>query len=176
MALQAMWVHGNSASIELTTLGRGPGEDIGDPISSSGVIGIASAGLSKRQWTGIVGLRTGSGVQYRCQDNSDYWFHFAIPTAVIDDGVRARLRRVTVLFTAGAGVSLSAAHVWDGPSRVFARDGLAIGGSNVSLLNDRNSFALPDREVSWGIGVSVKFHFADPGDVVLHAAGVDFES
>jgi len=83
---------------------------------------------------------------------------------------------VTVLFTAGAGVSLSAAHVWDGPSRVFARDGQAIGGSNVSLVNDRNSFALPDREVSWGIGVSVKFHFADPGDVVLHAAGVDFES
>lgn len=176
MALQAMWVHGNSASIELTTRGRGPGEDITTATTSGSVTGTIGSIVGTRQWTGIVGLRTGSGVQYRCQDNSDYWFHFAIPTAVIDDGVRARLRRVMVLFTAGTGVSLSSVHVWDGPHRVFTRDGLAIGGSNVSLVDGRNSFAIPDREVSWGIGVSVQFHFADVGDVVLHAAGVDFES
>jgi hypothetical protein len=159
MALQAMWVHGHSATIELNTLGRGAGEDIGG-----------------RQWTAVEGLRVGWGVQYRCQDNSDYWFHFAIPTPVIDDGVRARLRRVLVLFTADTGVTLSSVHVWDGPTRVFTRDGLAIGGANVSLVDDRNSFALPDREVLWGIGISTLFHFADPGNVTLHTAGIDFES
>lgn len=159
MALQAMWVHGHSATIELNNRGRGPGEDIGG-----------------RQWTAVEGLRVGWGVEYRCQDNSDYWFHFAIPTPVIDDGVRARLRRVMVLFTAGTGVTLSAVHVWDGPNRVFTQDGLAIGGANLSLIDGRNSFALPNREVLWGIGVSVLFHFADPGNVTLHTAGVDFES
>ena len=159
MALQAMWVHGHSATIELNNLGRGSGEDIGG-----------------RQWTAIEGLRVGWGVQYRGQDNSDYWFHFAIPTPVIDDGVRATLRRAMVLFTADTGVTLSSLHLWDGPNRVFVRDGLAIGGANVSLVDGRNSFALPDRAVLWGVGISVLFHFADPGNVTLHTAGVDFES
>jgi hypothetical protein len=159
MALQAMWVHGHSANIELNNFGRGPGEDIGG-----------------RQWTAVEGFRIGRGVEFRCQDNSDYWFHFAIPTPVIDDGVRARLRRVMLLFTAGTAVTLSSVHVWDGPTPVFAQNGLAIGGANLSLIDGRNSFALPNREVLWGIGVSVLFHFADPGNVILHTAGVDFES
>lgn len=159
MALQAMWVHGHSASIELNNRGRGSGEDIGG-----------------RQWTALQGLRVGWGVEYRGQDDSDYWFHFPIPTAVIDDGVRARFRRVMVLYTAGRGVTMSAVHVWDGPNRIYTRDGLAIGGENKSLVDGRNSFALPNQEVLWGVGVSVLFHFADPGSVTLHTAGVDFES
>jgi hypothetical protein len=40
MALQAMWVHGHSANIELNNFGRGPGEDIGG-----------------RQWTAVEGFR-----------------------------------------------------------------------------------------------------------------------
>ena len=52
---------------------------------------------------------------------------------------------------------------------------LAIGGANLSLIDGRNSFALPDRAVSSGIGISVAFHFADPGSVTLHAAGIVFE-
>jgi hypothetical protein len=159
MALQAMWVHGHSATIELNRLGRGPVEDFD--------------GL---QWSSLLGLRVGWGVQYRCQDNSNYWFHFAIPTPVIVDGVRTRLRRVMVLFTAGPAVSLRSVHVWDGPNRVFTRDELAIGGANLSLVNDLNSFALPDLEVLWGIGISVNFNFADFDNVTLHTAGIDFES
>lgn len=161
MALQAMWVHGHSATIELNTRGRGPGEDI-----------------DGYQWTAVEGLRVGWGVTYRGQDESDYWFHFAIPTPVINNGVRARLRRVMVLFTAETGATLSAVHVWDGPGPepVFIRNGLAIGGPNLSLIDEHNSFALPDRPVFWGVGISVRFHFADPGNVILHAAGIDFEA
>lgn len=159
MALQAMWVHGHSATIELSHLGRGSGEVVGG-----------------RQWTEIEGLRVGWGVVYRCQDNSSYWFHFAIPTPVLVDGIRTRLRRVMVLFTAEAGVTLSGVHVWDGPNEVFAQDGLAIGGANVGLIDGRNAFDLPDVEVFWGIGVSIQFHFADAGSVTLHTAGVDFEA
>lgn len=55
MSLQAMWVHGNSADIELNKHGRGSGEEI-----------------DGRNWTSIEGLRRGWGVEYRCQDNSNY--------------------------------------------------------------------------------------------------------
>lgn len=159
MPLQAMWVHGHSATIELNGFGRGGGEDVG---------GV--------QWSSLLGVRHGWGVEYRCQDSSAYWFHFAIPTPAIDDGVRARLRRGGLLFTAGPAVALSAVHLWDGPTRVFTQDGLAIGGENLSLIAGRNWFDFPDREVLWGIGMSVQFQFADPGNVTLHTAGVDFES
>lgn len=153
MALQSSWVHGHSANIELNDRGRGPGEDIGG-----------------RQWTAIEGLRVGPGVEYRCQDDSAYWFHFAIPTPVIVDGVRARLRKSLVLFTAGAGVTLSAVHVWDGPNRVYTEDSLASGGLHLHASD------LPDREVEFGVGISVLFRFADAGSITLHAAGIDFEA
>lgn len=159
MPLQAMWVHGHSATIELNGLGRGGGEDVG---------GIA--------WSALLGVRRGNGVEYRCQDNSDYWFHLAVPTPVYEDGVNSQLRKVMALFTCGAGVALGAVHVWDGPNQVFGVNGLAIGGSNLTLINGRNSFDLPHVNVSWGIGISLLFHFADPGSVTLHAAGIDFEA
>lgn len=154
-----MWVHGHSVVMELNRRGRGGGEDIN--------------GL---QWTAELGLRIGEGVQYRCQDDSDYWFHFPIPTHAVVNGARIRLRRATVLFTADRGVTLSSLHVWDGPNRVFARDGLAIGGMRRSSVDEVNSFALTDSEVFWGIGLSVQFHFGDPGTVTLHAAGIEVES
>ena len=158
MARQAMWVHGNSATIRMNNRGRTEYENV-DGID----------------WTSLEGLRRGWGVVYRCQDNSEYWFHFAIPSPVWRDEVRARLRRVMVLFTADTGVTLSSIFVWDGPNQVFRRDGLAIGGRNRTLIDGKNAFNTPAREVEWGIGVSVKFYFADPGNVILHAAGVDFD-
>lgn len=171
MALQAMWAHGHSATIELNKRGRGGvGFDAfkGGPQPGEDVNGIP--------WTAQVGLRVGWGVQYCCQDNSYYWFHFAIPTPVIKDNVRARFRQAMILYTAGNGVTLNAFHVWDGPNRVFARDGLVVGGANLSLINEKNSFRLPDQEVFWGVGISVLFYFADRGDVTLHTAGIDFEA
>lgn len=158
MALQEMWVHGHSATIEVHRVGRGPAEDV------NGV-----------PWTSVIGLRLGWGVVYRGERN-DYWVHFAVPTPAVTDGVRARLRRVMLLFTADAGVTLEAVHVWDGPDRAFTRDGLSVGGENVSLADGRNAFAIPGHDVRWGIGVSAMFHFADAGDVTLHCAGVEFES
>lgn len=125
MALQARWVHGNMANIELDRYGRSSDEDIGG-----------------RQWTAVEGLRRGWGTEYRCQDGSDYWFHFAIPTPVLHDGVRTRIKRVMVLFTADTGVTLSSIHVWDGPTRVFTKDGLAIGRTNTSLNNEQNAFPI----------------------------------
>jgi hypothetical protein len=159
MARQELWIHGHSAKIELNRRGRGGGEDIN--------------GL---QWTAELGLRTGSGVQYRCQDDSDYWFHFAVPSYAMVNGPRARFRRAMVLFTADSGVFLGALHVWDGSNHVFARDGLATGGPNRSPVDQVNSFALPDAEVFFGISISVQFHFMDPATVTLHAAGIEVES
>lgn len=159
MAIQSMWVHGHSAMIELNGLPRGSTEDV-----------LARPG------TALLGLRYGWGVVYRCQANSAYWFHFAIPTPVVDDGVRAHLRRVTVLFTADAGVTLSSVHVWDSDRRVFAQDGLAAGGVKTSPVNGQNSFALSDVAVQSAIGISVLFRFGAAANVTLHSAGIQFES
>jgi len=105
-----------------------------------------------------------------------YWFHVAIPTAVVDHGVRSRLRRVTVLFEGDPGVTLAAIHVWDGPNRVFNVDELSVGGAFRTIQDGRNSFVLPDLEVFWGIGVSVLFRFANDGNVGIHSVGVDLEA
>lgn len=160
MAFQAMWVHGHSANIELNNRGRGPGEDID---------GIG--------WSAVEGLRISEGVRYRCQENSDYWFHFAIPTPVLFGGGRAKLRRVMVLFTADEAAQLEWLRVFDGPNPVFDRHDINVSGPNLDLIDGRNAFYIENsREVRWGIGVSVMFHFVDTGNVILHSAGVDFET
>jgi len=160
MALQAMWTHGHHAVIEFNNRGRGGGEDV------NGV-----------PWTAINGLRVGWGAIFRCQDQSSYWFHFAIPTPVIKDNVRARFRRAFVLYTADPGVALGSVHVWDGTNRIFTRDGLAVGGSHPGfpLEENINAFNLPDEQVFFGVGISALFNFADAGNVTLHNAGIDFE-
>jgi hypothetical protein len=172
MALQAMWVHGHSANIELRGVPRQ------DPIDNVGYDVINVGSNRGIKWSFLQGSRVGWGVEYSAAlIGASYWFHFSIPTPVIDDGVRSRFRRATVLFTADPGVTLTSFHVWDGPNRVAQHDGLTTGGSNVSLINERNSFALPDRDVFWGAGISVKFFFLAAGGIVtLHAAGIDFES
>lgn len=160
MALQSMWVHGNGATIQLNQRGRGSNEDL------------------LYQWTAEIGARSPYGLGYVCQRNSDYWFHFPIPTPSIVNGIRVRLRRATVLFNGGSVIShiqLSSLHVWDGPNRVFARDGLAIGGENYTPIDERNSFALPDTEVFFGTGISVQFHFFESWVLSLRSAGIEFE-
>lgn len=159
MALQSLWIHGHSATIELNERGRGGAEDVN---------GI--------QWTAAFGLRTGWGVQYRCQNNSNYGFSFPVPTLALANGRRVRLRRATVLFTADRGVTLSLLEVWDDQNPVFARQGLAIGGTNRSQVDERNSFALPDIEVFSGLNIFVRFDFADPAVLTLHAAGLEVET
>lgn len=163
MPLHSMWVHGHSATIQLDEpRGRGPGEDI-----------------DGHAWTAVVGFRSGLGAVYRGQDNSRYWFHFAIPTPVLHQDRRARLHNVTVHFNTDQGVTLSSVHVWDGHTRVFTKDRLAIGGLNVSRIAGSNFFGpdegFPQQEILYGIGVSTLFHFADPGNVTLHTVGVDFD-
>lgn len=172
MGLHAMWVHGNSAQIELNSWGRGAREDVVPGSVNTYPFGRIGASI---QWSGVVGLRTGAGAEYQCQEGSDYWFHFAVATPVIVEDTRARLRRVMVLFTAQRGVTLAAVHVWDGPTRVFTRDGLSVGGVNTGLADGTNSFALPDRTVSWALGVSTRFRFASENRLQLHAAGIDLE-
>jgi len=158
MALREMWVNGHAATIEVHRVGRGPDQDV------NGV-----------PWTSVIGLRLGWGVVYRCAAGSDHWFHFAVPTLAVDDGVRARLCRATVLFTAGEGATLQGLHVWDGPTRAFARDGLTIGGGNPTPIDGRNSFEIAGHHVRCGIGVSAHFHFAEDSDVTLHGAGIELD-
>jgi hypothetical protein len=159
MAKQAMWVHGHSANIELNTFGRGPGEDI------NGV-----------PWTSLEGLRVGWGVQYRCQDNSAYWFHLAVPTLAIHNGVAAKAQKAIVLFQSQPGVvSLQSLHIWDGNRRVFVRDGIGITGDFSARKEGQNTFDLPNIAVQSALGICLNFKFADPGLLTLNAAGIEFD-
>lgn len=159
MAIFASWIHGHSATIEMNHFGRNDQEVAGIP------------------WTQFFGLRVGHGVQYHCQDNSSYWFHFAIPTPVLVNDRRARIVQAMVLYSTDLPVTMQAIHVWDGARRIFQRDGLSVGGDHrEDLTNDVTSFIIADRpEVLWGVGISVAFYFADAGQVTLHSAGVDFD-
>src|SRR5512144_3037752 len=136
-----MWVHGHSAVIELNNRGRAASEDI-----------------NNIQWSALLGERVGWGVIYRGQDNSNYWFHLAIPTPVIMNDRRARLIRAMVLYTTDPQLQLRSVHVWDGPNRIFTRDGLSVGGANLTLVDNVTSFALPNQEVFCGIGISLLFN------------------
>jgi hypothetical protein len=158
VARKEMWVHGHSATIEVHRVGRGEAEDV------NGV-----------PWTSVIGMRLGWGVVYRGVNNH-YCFHLPIPTLAIDDGVRARLRRAMVLFTADEGVTLERIDVWDGPDAAFTLEGLAVGGKNVTLVDGRNSFETPDHGVRWGLGLCATFRFAGACNVTLHSAGVEFEA
>lgn len=157
MASKELWVHGHSANIEVHRVGRGVAEDV------NGV-----------PWTSVIGMRLGWGVVYRGVDNH-YWFQLAVPTPAVEDGARARLRRVMVLFSADEGVTMESVHLWDGPDQAFARDGLALTGEHVTLVDGETSFAASGHEVRYGLGVSVMFRFEGAGNVTLHAAGVELE-
>jgi hypothetical protein len=53
--------------------------------------------VPQHDYQDVVGLRQGFGVRFRGKANQQVWFHFAIPTPVINNGDRVTLDRVFVL-------------------------------------------------------------------------------
>ena len=89
--------------------------------------------------TNVHGLRVGGRSVFRLGYGQDNWFHFAIPTPVIDDGVRVRLERFFVLYAAQAGVYVISAHIWDGPNRKRDYAGFAYTGNHSAAIDAQNS-------------------------------------
>ncbi|NHZ95189.1 DUF6623 family protein [Massilia sp. CCM 8734] len=157
MALQAMWVPGYVAQVEI------PGNT-----RLRLVNGIP--------WTDVTGLRIGWGTTFRGAAKQTNWFHFAIPTPVITDGKRVTLDRVFVLYNASPGARVEAAHIWDGPNRIRNYDGLNLTGNHGGGIDASNTWAGGGGPVFWGIGVSILVRFTSEANIHFSTAGGDFTS
>ena len=129
-------------------------------------------------FTDVVGLRVGGRSIFRLGYGQDNWFHFALPTPVIDDGVRVRLERFFVLYAAQAGVQVISAHIWDGPNRKRDYAGFAYTGNHSAAIDAQNSWAGDGQHVFWGIGISIRVRNNGTADANIDftSAGVDFVS
>jgi hypothetical protein len=157
MPLEAQWVPGFTAQAQVV----GPGQ----LINVNGV-----------PWSDIVGLREGFGTTFRGGSGRFNWFHFAIPTPVITRDIRVRVERFFVLYTIDTWALIRSVHLWDGPRRIKAHDGLALTGNHQWWLDAQNSFAADNNLVYLGVGISVGIEFGQEANVRFTSAGVDFRS
>lgn len=107
--------------------------------------------------------------------NSTNWFHFAIPTPVIENNVRRRIGPVILRFrTLSTNAIVRDIHIYDGEARVAAHNDLNLSGNH---FFERVGVAhCPP--VLWGVGISIGVRFsggtADQRTMDFIAAGCDF--
>ena len=120
--------------------------------------------------------RVGSSISIEGRQNTENWFHFAIPTPVIINDRRLRAGSVLLRFrTSSDNAYVHAVHIYDGESRIAAHDNLRVSPRAWSL----QQFDVPnDPEIRWGLGISigVRFQGVNPADnrVEFSSAGCDF--
>ena len=115
-----------------------------------------------------------------------HWFHAAVPTPVILEGVRPRFTRLFLLYHADQAW-LRQVHLWDGARRVHGFDlsGVNATGTHHHELDDLNTFRLDESHtLRFALGVSVQVEFqrgqlstlqVGGGEILFTAAGADFE-
>jgi hypothetical protein len=105
-------------------------------------------------------FRKGWGTTYVGKNNTFNWFHFAIPTTVISNGMRNKVAKTFVLFKTDGNAKITNVTVWDGPSKIKAYDGISRSGDHSSAIDSSNTFVIdPPSYVYWGVGISVGVEF-----------------
>jgi len=158
MSREARWVHGNTVVPEVA----GPG-----PFAN--VDGVA--------WTDVVGLPRGWGKAWRGRANTFNFFHVSIPTPTFIGTVRPQLDKVYVFFDAVAPARVENIHVWDGPNRIWVRDGLAVSGNRLGGVQwDQNAWDIANNpQLNYGVGISIGVRFVGAdANVTFSTAGADF--
>jgi hypothetical protein len=158
MSREARWIHGNTIVPE---------------VSGSGVF----ANVGGVAWTDVVGYPRGWGKTWRGKTNTFNFFHVTVPTPAIIGVVRPQLDRVYVFFEAVAPARVENIHVWDGPYRIWVRDGLAISGNFLGSVQwDQNTWDIGHNpQVNYGIGISIGVRFVGAeANVTFSTAGADF--
>ncbi len=176
MAIQAMWVPGYVAKMEMIG-----GSAFADGRPMQNVDGIGS--------TDLVGFATGNGIRFRGKANQGNWFHFPIPTPEWRDDrpsgqQHARVIRVFVLFKLfEESARLKSVHVWTGPPnhRRYTKDVNVAGDRSTGIdwsgdPMNANTWPVDGEPVAgYGLGISVYVHFGNrDGDVLFTAAGAHF--
>ena len=166
MIKHASWAHGNAVVTELPS------------------------GLLVRHWGG------GTELQFTFAANQnppEAWCHIPIPTPVIVNDVRMKVRRLFLLYRTGQHAAIDSVHIFDGPHRIHMEDFRPGGGGNGPRRSGNHSNGIDptniitlgaDREVLWGlsiafrivpVAITISSPPVDPeGTVLITAAGADF--
>ncbi len=116
--------------------------------------------------------RQGFGTQLNGKAETTNWFHFAIPTPVIVEGVRYKLDSVLLRFTTQSVESIVRhIHVYDGNIKIASHDNVNLTGSH-----GLRRFGVPnDPQIFWGVGISIGVQFLrNNRNMWFIAAGADF--
>jgi len=118
-------------------------------------------------------IRRGWGAQFGGRAKSN-WFHIPLTIPVILDSVRPKLGRISVFYKTN-GATIKSIHVFDGPTKIKAFDGLTLSGDHSKSLDASNSWAItPSLPISFGLGISIGVDFGNvPGDILFTTAGAD---
>jgi hypothetical protein len=127
-------------------------------------------------WLDRIGSITRSGFHTRIeqQEQTENWFHFAIPTPAIVSGSRVSIARVIPSFRCWSNAVVTAVHVRAGRQEppIAAFDGLRLSGDHPSevftISNRPQVFSAID------IGVHVTFYADTPLRVDFAAAPAEF--
>lgn len=102
----------------------------------------------------------GWGSGFQCVKGQNNWFHVALTTPVIIDGVRPKLSRLFLLFSTAHGgigeVNIRSVHLYDGKHKVRNLDNLNLSGDHSSAIDTRNTIDLtPPMIIQSGLGISI---------------------
>jgi hypothetical protein len=123
-----------------------------------------------------------SGCAAKFNTHLSEWFHFAIPTPVIIDGHRPKLKKVFVFYQTTGTAKLTAIHVYDAGKKIKAWDDLSLTGDHSVKIDEKNSWNIaPALTVYYGLGLSVNVNFGSPTPgkvpgIWFMTAGADFET
>ncbi|WP_024773057.1 hypothetical protein [Aquimarina macrocephali] len=197
MRLHKSHIHGNSVALEYPRADQATGKrgayyrsrySSQDNVPLSGDTTVACLRL---RW-GSRFIFYDSGSKNKPKSGS-VWCHYAIPTPVIEEGSRARIRRVEINYesTMISEISVGAVEVWDGNRLIHeetnpGRSGVGINGGitgstrdfrnvpeeeNVLIIDD-----IPDQFIFFGLSVSIKIEANNAKDdyLEIRSVGADF--
>jgi hypothetical protein len=124
--------------------------------------------------------RFGWGADFRGKAGKFAWFHISFATPVIIDDVRPTLEKVFVFYKTTAA-DIRNVHIYDGPRKIRAFDGLSLEGDRSGGILPTNTWAItPAATLAFGLGISigVQFHIGFDTQIntgiLFTTAGADF--
>ena len=131
-------------------------------------------------------VRIGWGTQIRGKSGAASWFHIAIPTSTELGNRHIQLAAVYLLFKVD-GASVRNLHVYDGPRKIKAFDGLPIKPREdlTTGIVPGNTWAInPPLAISFGVSLAINVQFSaiidgsatGPLDILFSGAGADFRT
>jgi hypothetical protein len=100
-----------------------------------------SASVDGVEYANVVRYLPSWGKTWRGKANTFNFFHVSIPTPTFIGTVRPQLDKVYVFFEAVSPARVENIHVWEGPNRIWVRDGLTVSGNRLGGVQwDQNAW------------------------------------